>query len=118
MFKYKQVIVVRTDIKMSKGKIAAQAAHAAVQAVIEALKKRPEWVQEWLSEGAKKIVLRCESEEELLRYANEAMKKGLPVAIIRNAGLTEVPPGTLTAIAIGPAPSGSVDKITSHLKLL
>ncbi len=118
MFKYKQVIIVRTDIRMSKGKVAVQVAHAAVQAVIEALNMKPEWVHEWLSEGAKKVVVRGESEEELLRYANEALREGLPVAIIRDAGLTEIPPGTLTAVAIGPAPAERIDKITSHLKLL
>lgn len=118
MFKYKQVIIIRTDIRMSKGKVAVQAAHAAVQAVVETLKKKPEWVHEWLSEGAKKVVVRGNNEEELLEYANRAMREDLPVAVIRDAGLTEVPPGTLTAVAIGPAPTEKVDKITSRLKLL
>lgn len=115
---YKQVIVVRTDISMSKGKLAAQVAHAAVTAAFEAYKKYREWFDEWMAMGQKKIVVRAGSEEELLAIAEEARRHGLPVAIIRDAGLTELPPGTLTAVGIGPAPSSLVDKVTGRLKLL
>ena len=116
--RFKQVIIVRTDIKMSKGKLAVQVAHASVEAVLKALEVKPSWVSTWRSEGGKKVVLRCNSEVELLKYAEEGMKLGLPVAIIRDAGLTELPPGTLTAVAIGPGPSDVIDKITGKLKLL
>ncbi len=117
-FKYKQVIAIRTDIRMSKGKLAVQVAHAAVEAVLNCLKIREEWVKEWLREGAKKVVVRGGSESDLLKLVEEARELGLPTSIIRDAGLTELPPGTLTAIAIGPAPSDLVDKITRRLKLL
>jgi len=110
---YKQVIVVRKDLKMSPGKIAAQVAHASVEAWKRADKKVRE---AWEREGAKKVVLQVESEEELLELKKKAGK--LPVALIRDAGLTEVPPGTLTCMAIGPAREEEVDKLTGSLKLL
>lgn len=114
----KQVIVVRTDIKMSKGKLAVQVAHASVTAALEAMKRKPEWFSEWLGEGQKKVVVRTSSSEDLLKYAEEARKAGIPTAIICDAGLTELPPGTLTAVGLGPAPDDLLDKITGKLKLL
>ncbi|RLG81898.1 MAG: peptidyl-tRNA hydrolase [Thermoprotei archaeon] len=117
-FKYKQVIAVRSDIKMSKGKLAVQVAHAAVEASIKAHKEKPEWLKEWLREGQKKVVVSGGGEGDLLSLAAQAERMGLPYAVIRDAGLTELKPGTLTAVAIGPAPSDLVDKITGRLNLL
>lgn len=117
-FRYKQAILVRADLKMSRGKIAAQAAHAAVSAAEECRRLRPEWLEAWLSEGQKKVVLRVESEEELRRFYEEALRMGLPASLVEDAGLTEVPPGTLTAAGVGPAPSDLLDKLTGKLKLL
>ena len=115
---YKQVIVVRTDIKISMGKLAAQVAHASVTSFIEASGKYPKWVKEWLAQGQKKVVLKVTSEDELLKLYNEAKRLGLPVALIEDAGRTELPPGTRTALGIGPAPSNLIDKVTGRLKLL
>ena len=115
---YKQVIVVRTDLNMGKGKIAAQACHASIEAFIEAQKKCPEVVEKWLKEGQKKVVVKVRSEEELMEVFREASQKGLPCSLIRDAGRTQLAPGTYTAVAIGPEREEKIDKITGRLKLL
>jgi len=117
-FEYKQAIVIRADLGMSPGKIAAQAAHAAISAAEECRKLEPGWLEAWLREGQKKVVLKVSSEAELRKLHEEARSLGLPASIIKNAGLTELPPETVTAIGIGPAPSKLVDKVTGKLKLL
>lgn len=117
-FRYKQAILVRADLKMSRGKVAAQAAHAAVSAAEECRRLKPDWLEAWLSEGQKKVVLRVEGEDELMRFYEEARRMGLPASLIEDAGLTEIPPGTLTACGIGPAPSEILDSLTGKLKLL
>ncbi len=114
----KQAIVVRTDLGMGKGKIAAQVAHAAVSAYVFAETFDPMLADKWMREGAKKVVLKVDSEKELLELFEKAKAKGLPRSLIRDAGLTQIPPGTITAIAIGPEKDEKVDAIVGHLKLL
>ena len=118
MFEYKQVLVVRADLKMSTGKTAAQAGHAAVSAAEEARKKRLEWWNAWLAEGQCKIAVKVESEQELLELKKRAKELKLPSALISDRGLTELPLGTITCLGIGPAPSHQVDKVTGELDLL
>lgn len=119
---YKQSIVVRMDLQMSKGKLAAQVAHAAVTTVIEILESRDSewqaWLKCWLEQGQKKVVLKVENLNELLKLAEEARKLHLPVAIIKDAGRTELEPGTITCAAIGPGPAPLIDRVTGRLKLL
>ena len=117
-FEYKLVIVMRTDIKMSKGKVAAQAGHAAVSASEYARKNRPEWWNPWIMEGQRKIAVKANSEDEILMLERKARNEGLPVAMIVDRGLTEIPPNTITCLGIGPAPANKVDTITGNLKLL
>jgi len=117
-FRYKQVIVMRTDLKMSKGKIAAQAGHAAVSAAEEARKKCSDWWKAWIAEGQCKIAVRAESEQELLELEEKAKKSKLPTALIVDRGLTELPPETVTCLGIGPAPSIQIDAITGKSPLL
>jgi PTH2 family peptidyl-tRNA hydrolase len=117
-FSYKLVIVVRTDIKMSKGKVAAQAGHAAVSAAEYARRNRPEWWSPWMDEGQRKIAVKAKSEQELLELERKARKAGLPAALIVDRGLTQLPPETMTCLGIGPAPADKVDTITGKLSLL
>jgi PTH2 family peptidyl-tRNA hydrolase len=117
-FRYKQVIVMRSDLGMSIGKIAAQAGHAAVSAAEEARKGYSSWWKAWLEEGQCKIAVKVESEQELLELERQAKELGLPRVLIYDRGLTELPPNTLTCLAIGPAPCDKVDKITGKLALL
>lgn len=117
-FKFKQAIVVRVDIPMSPGKIAAQVAHAAVTAAERTRVERPEWFKGWMSEGQKKVVLKIHDEESLRSLKKEAEILGIPSELISDAGLTEIPPGTVTALGIGPAPAELLDRVTGKLHLL
>jgi len=108
----------RNDLKISRGKIAAQAGHAAVSAAEEARKRYSGWWKAWITEGQCKIAVRAESEQELLELERKAKKSKLPTALIVDRGLTELPPDTITCLGIGPAPSAQVDAITGQLPLL
>ncbi|HKZ49810.1 MAG TPA: peptidyl-tRNA hydrolase Pth2 [Candidatus Nanoarchaeia archaeon] len=111
----KQVIVLRSDLNITQGKACAQAAHASVEAV---LKSDPKKVTSWEKKGAKKVVLKVKSEKELIDVYKQAVKARLFTALIADAGLTELQPGTKTALGIGPDKEEKIDKITGKLKLL
>ena len=111
----KQAIVLRSDLKMGKGKAAAQASHASVMSYSSSPKDA---AREWLEEGQKKIVLKVSGEKELLELHKQAKRLGLHAVLVHDAGHTQVPAGTLTAIAIGPDDEKKVDKVTGKLKLL
>lgn len=115
---FKQAIVVRADIKMSAGKIAAQCCHASLEAYKIAKKRKPALVKKWEMQGSKKVVLKADSLEELLALAETARKFSLSFSRIADAGLTEIPEGTVTAIAVGPAASKDVDRVTGKLETL
>jgi len=112
---YKQVIVVRKDLKMSKGKLAVQACHASVHAF-----ERARWglIDKWEKVGAKKVLLTVESKEELEEIYKKVREKRIPCFLVKDAGLTELKPGTVTALGIGPDREEKIDKITGHLKTL
>src|SRR5215469_12041956 len=112
----KVVLVVRADLGMGRGKIAAQAAHAAVAATLANLNSQN--LRAWLEDGQPKVVLRADSQDQLLAIAEEAAAAGLSVQVIRDAGRTQVEAGTSTCCAIGPAPEDTVDAITGELTLL
>jgi len=115
---FKQVIVVRSDLKMGKGKISAQVAHAAVLAAEKTKKTRKSVYKEWASTGQAKVVVKVNSLDSLLDIHLKAETEGLVTSIIEDRGLTQLPPGTVTCIGIGPGHSSKIDRITSSLKLL
>jgi PTH2 family peptidyl-tRNA hydrolase len=111
------VIVVRTDLGMGKGKLCSQVAHAALAVYNLAKEKNPSLVREWEREGAKKVVLKVGSEEELLDVYRRAVEKGLPSVLIKDRGLTQIPP-SFTAVGIGPEREEKIDEVTGNLRLL
>ena len=115
MEKYKQAIIVRADLKLPKGKLAAQVAHASVESV---LKSNNEVIKKWVSEGQKKIVLKVENLQDLLTLFQRAKDNNLVCALIKDAGRTFLTPGTITAIAIGPYEHDEIDIITKDLKMV
>jgi len=127
----KQVIVMRKDLNMRKGKMVAQGAHASMKAVLDSMKFMPKEnsmvlklddnsaMEDWIEGRFTKICVSVDSEAELLEIFNKAKAAKLTSALIVDAGATEfngVP--TKTCCAIGPAWSDEIDKITGHLKLL
>lgn len=115
---YKLVIAVRSDLELSKGKMAVQVAHAAVMAAVEAKAHHRKWFAEWWSEGQKKVVVKGGILSELHALRAKARSMGLTTALVEDAGLTELPPGTVTCLGIGPGPNAIVDQITGGLKLI
>ncbi len=117
MSNIKQVIVVRNDLGMGKGKIAAQVGHACVLAAENVRKSHPDWFDEWWT-GQEKIVVKVENLKELEEVKKHAIDIGVPWSEVTDAGHTQIAPGTTTCISLGPAPEDLVDKITGDLKLL
>ncbi|CAG9791643.1 unnamed protein product [Diatraea saccharalis] len=115
---YKLVLVVRTDLNMSKGKIAAQCGHAAVGAFEKAQRKDPEGLKCWRMTGQAKVALKIDSVDEIKQIADNAQKMGLITSLIRDAGRTQIAPNSITVLGVGPAPKDVIDKVTGHLKLL
>lgn len=113
----KMVLVVRTDLGMQKGKMAAQCAHAAVMCYKKALADQPKVLSSWETLGQTKVCLKVGGEDELLHLAGLAREAGLVTAVVRDAGRTQVEAGTFTVLGIGPGPASQVDVITKHLRL-
>ena len=115
---FKQVMVVRRDLGMGTGKIAAQVAHAAVMGAEKTKAQKREWFDAWFHAGQAKVVVKVQSMDELMEVRKRAESLRLPVVQVQDSGLTQIPPGTTTCIGIGPAPADLVDKVTNDLKLL
>lgn len=113
--KVKQAIIVRTDLKIGRGKLAVQVAHASLEAYKKANNKI---IKRWEKEGCKKVVLKVSSLDDISKLKEEADKIKIPYALIRDAGLTQLKKGTITCLALGPDEEEKIDKITKKLKLL
>ena len=112
---YKQVILVRQDLKLPKGKLAVQVAHASVGALV---KSHKDDIKKWQDYGQKKVALKVGNLDELLQYKKKAEDMGLICALIEDAGKTVVEPGTVTCLGIGPDREEKIDKITGNLKMV
>jgi len=111
---HKMVIVVRKDLDMSAGKVAVQSAHAAVEAVAKA---QTVHLDPWFAQGQPKIVVGCNKAATVDALRQQAVGLGLNAVVVRDAGRTQLEPGTATSVAIGPGPVKIVDKVTKHLKI-
>ncbi|XP_062870427.1 peptidyl-tRNA hydrolase 2, mitochondrial [Trichomycterus rosablanca] len=114
---FKMVLVVRSDLKMGKGKVAAQCSHAAVSVYKQVQRRNPELLKQWEYCGQPKVVVRAPDEDELFQLLSQAKEVGLTVSLIQDAGRTQIAPGSRTVLGIGPGPADIVDKVTGHLKL-
>ncbi|KAI9820685.1 MAG: hypothetical protein M1827_005054 [Pycnora praestabilis] len=116
----KLVLVVRTDLGMTKGKMAAQCSHATLACYKTFLRQSPESpiLRRWEGLGQAKVALQVKSEEELEILQAQAVSLGLVAQVVQDAGRTQIASGSLTVLGIGPAPKSKVDEVTGHLKLL
>ncbi len=112
---YKQVILVREDLKMSAGKLGAQVGHASVEATLKSDKAK---IEQWRRHGMKKVVLAVKDERELLGYKTDAARSKLINALIKDEGRTFFKEPTITCLAIGPDKEDKINKVTGHLKVL
>ncbi|KAG6039715.1 hypothetical protein E4U41_002154 [Claviceps citrina] len=119
----KLVLVVRTDLGMTKGKIAAQCSHATLACYKALARSNPDTPQarllkRWERRGQAKIAVQVKSEKEMTELRWKALDVGLTAEVIQDAGRTQIDPGSLTVLGVGPGPKSLVDQVTGHLKLL
>uniref|UniRef100_A0A8C6QTG4 Peptidyl-tRNA hydrolase 2, mitochondrial n=2 Tax=Nannospalax galili TaxID=1026970 RepID=A0A8C6QTG4_NANGA len=114
---YKMILVVRNDLKMGKGKVAAQCSHAAVSAYKQVQRRNPQVLKEWEYCGQPKVVVKAPDEQTLIALLTHAKMLGLTVSLIQDAGRTQIEPGSRTVLGIGPGPVELIDEVTGHLKL-
>ena len=117
MSEYTMAIIINSSLKMSAGKVAAQAAHGAVQAALTAEAVRSEVLTKWLQQGGRKICLQTDSLDTLKSVRLKASKSRIQSVEIQDAGLTEIPAGSLTVVVLGPGSKSKIEKLTSQLRL-
>ena len=111
------VLIVRSDLKLSSGKMVAQTGHAAVEIALKAKRSEPNLLTRWRNEGARKIALKVANEDALKQLYNDAINAKLITYLVKDAGHTEIPPGTLTVVGIL-GPRRAVDALVGNLSLL
>ena len=114
----KMVFVINHELKMGKGKIAAQVGHAAVKATLKSVEVRPELLDAWLSTGQKKICVKADDAHHIEQIEQEAKQHNVLSSKIHDAGHTQIPAGSLTVLALGPDENEKLDALTGELKLL
>ena len=112
---HKQVIIVRKDLDAGKGKLIAHCVHAAIGAM---RKVDNDIIEKWEAEGSKKVVLKVNNLQELKEIESKLKKVKMPYFLVKDAGLTQLKVGTVTALGIGPVEEEKIDRITGNLKLL
>ena len=117
-FEYKMMIVTRNDLKLSHGKLAAQVAHAAVACAFSTKKNNSKWFNKWQNEGGKKAVVKVDCVDDFYPLKEKAEQLKIAAYLVEDAGHTEIPAGTKTALGLGPAPSNIIDQVTGDLPLL
>jgi len=113
--KYKQVILVRDDLKLPKGKMSVQVAHASLDSALKSDKKL---IEKWKKQGGKKVVLKVADEKELFKHMSMLENEGIKIALIKDAGHTVVEPGTVTCLGVGPDLEEKIDRVTGILKMV
>ena len=116
--KLKMVFIVNHELKMGKGKIAAQVAHEAVKATLACGEQDPTLLDAWFKTGQKKICVKGDSAQHLDQLFLDGKKNGILANKIHDAGHTQIPAGSFTVLALGPCRDEDVEIITGDLKLL
>lgn len=114
----KMALVVRGDLKMTKGKTGAQCAHAAIICFESAFKQRSDLLNAWMSVGQPKIVLRVDSLKQMEEIVKSANERNIINGVVRDAGKTQVAAGTVTVLGLGPDTVSNIDSLVKHLRLL
>ena len=112
------VLVTRKDLKLSKGKLAAQCSHAAVECALKAKRECPKKLDAWRENGARKIVVEASNLDALKRVFGEAQAAGIVSYMVRDAGHTEIPSGTITVVGLGPDSRDLIDSLTGTFRLV
>ena len=112
------VLVTRKDLTLSRGKLAAQCGHAAVECALKAHRDTPKKLKDWRTNGARKIVVAAPSLDALKRLFGDAQAQGITAYMVRDAGHTEISSGTVTVVGLGPDTRHNIDKLTGGFSLV
>ncbi|KAK9841988.1 hypothetical protein WJX81_002872 [Elliptochloris bilobata] len=114
----KMVLIVRQDLKMGKGKIAAQCCHATLGQFKKLWRRKDPNLKKWELSGQTKVCLRVDDEDGFMQLHQAARSAGIPAHIVVDAGRTQIAPDSKTVMALGPADADLIDSVSGHLKLL